>query len=125
MVQFFLDYPSSSSMGLDGEKRAKGEEHYRGDRCLNVSELTNNTNFTEVREFVGYQPLTVEEKKMEREGAFHWSDTVLIRFVFITRSWNTYVEEAFDAVTEVIRDAVTFIKMDLTTRRLTLIIALL
>ena len=73
----------------------------RGDRCLNISELTNNTNFTEVREYVGYTPVTVEEKKMQSQGAFHWSETILIRFVFITRSYNTYVKEAFNAVTEV------------------------
>lgn len=45
---------------LDAEKRAKGEQCYRGDYCLNISELTNQTNFTEVREYRGYAPLTHE-----------------------------------------------------------------
>lgn len=83
----------------EAEKRAKGEDSYRTDKCLNISELTNNTNFTEVREFVGYKPLTEEEKKMERQGEFRWTDTILIRYVFLTRSWNDYVKQAFDAVT--------------------------
>ena len=35
------------------EKRAKGEDTYRNDTLLNVSALTNNTNFTEVRQYTG------------------------------------------------------------------------
>jgi len=84
----------------DAEKRAKGEPSYRTDHLLNVSELTNNTNFTEVREYVGYMPLTDEEKRMASQGGFHWTDTVLIRYAFLTRAWNDYVKEVFDALTK-------------------------
>lgn len=83
----------------DDEKRAKGEPSYRGDRLLNISKLTNNTNFTEVREFVGYRPHTDEEKGMSGSGDYKWTNSILIRFVFITRAWNKYVNQAFDIVT--------------------------
>jgi hypothetical protein len=36
---------------------------------------------------------------MEQRGEFHWSDTVIIRYVFLTRAWNGYVKEVIDAVT--------------------------
>jgi len=60
---------------------------------LNISKLTNNTNFTEVREFVGYRPHTDEEKRMSGGGEYKWTNSILIRFVFITRAWNKYVNE--------------------------------
>ena len=60
---------------------------------MNISKLTNNTNFTEVREFVGYRPHTDEEKRMSGGGEYKWTNSILIRFVFITRAWNKYVNE--------------------------------
>jgi hypothetical protein len=60
MMQFI--WSSLIFIYSDGEKRAKGEPTYRTDKLLNISALTNNTNFTEVREYVGYSPLTSEEK---------------------------------------------------------------
>ncbi|CBY31821.1 unnamed protein product [Oikopleura dioica] len=69
----------------DAEKRAKGEQCYRGDYCLNISELTNQTNFTEVREYRGYAPLTHEERTLFGQRNWNWSNSILIRFGFITR----------------------------------------
>ena len=77
----------------DAEKRAKGEDEYRGDQLLNVSELKNMTNFTEVRQYVGYRPLTAKERKQAQHGDFKWYECVLVRFVFITRAYNDYVRE--------------------------------
>ena len=76
----------------DAEKRAKGEAEYRGDQCLNVSDLMNNTNFTEVRQYVGYRPLTPKERQKDKQGDFNWYECVLVRFVFITRAFNDYVK---------------------------------
>ena len=36
----------------------------------------------------------------EQSGNFYWSDTVLVRYAFITRACNTYVKQCFDALTE-------------------------
>ena len=82
------------------EKRAKGEDSYRNDVLLNISALSNNTNFTEVRQYTGYMPLTHNERVSDSKGAFHWRESVLVRFVFITRAFNDYVKKAFDVLTE-------------------------
>ena len=84
----------------DAEKRAKGEDEYRGDQLLNVSALTNNTNFTEVRQYVGYRPLTQKEKRQDQSGAFNWYECVLVRFVFITRAFNSYVKQVSENTIE-------------------------
>ena len=88
--------PGSSVHG--GQVRTVGFRSVNTDvklknRCLNISKLTNNTNFTEVREFVGYRPHTYEEKRMSGGGEYKWTNSILIRFVFITRAWNKYVNE--------------------------------
>jgi len=84
----------------DAEKRAKGEQCYRGDYCLNISELTNQTNFTEVREYRGYAPLTHEERTLFGQRNWNWSNSILIRFGFITRAYNEYVEQLLNVLTE-------------------------
>lgn len=65
-----------------------------------MSALSNNTNFTEVRQYTGYLPLTQSERVADSRGAFKWRESVLIRFVFITRAFNDYVKKAFDVLTE-------------------------
>ena len=88
--------PGSSVLGgqvRTGLTARKYQCKTKKNRCLNVSKLTNNTNFTEVREFVGYRPHTYEEKRMSGGGDYKWTNSILIRFVFITRAWNKYVNE--------------------------------
>ena len=48
----------------------------------------------------GYLPLTDKERQADKKGEFRWRESVLIRFVFITRAFNDYVKNAFDILTQ-------------------------
>nr|CAB3264697.1 PC-esterase domain-containing protein 1A [Phallusia mammillata] len=56
----------------DGELKKKGENSFNGDRLVERSELTNGVSYREVREYK--------------------TDHVLVRFYFITRIYNDYME---------------------------------
>ena len=61
----------------DKEKVAKREPSFRGDKLLATTEAHNNTNFSEIREWRG--PRDCE---------------ILVRFIFTTKVWNKFMEEA-------------------------------
>ena len=71
----------------DQEKKAKLEQHFRGDHLLARTEAHNNTNFTEIREWIG--PSDDE-----------WSGSIMVRFVFTTRVWNDFVKSSFDILSD-------------------------
>ena len=64
------------SLLTDEEKRGKMEPSFRGDTLLAVTEVHNNTNFSEIREWRGPE-----------------DNEILVRFVFTTRVWNKFMEE--------------------------------
>jgi len=76
------------SLLTDQEKKAKLEASFRGDHLLARTEAHNNTNFTEIREWVG------PSEDVE------WSGSIMIRFVFTTRVWNDFVKTSFDILSE-------------------------
>jgi len=71
-----FDDPNSGYV-CDHELRAKGENTFRGDQLIFITEKVNGTNFREVREYVSKNGNTA------------------FRFYFITRCWNDYLESVF------------------------------